>query len=235
MARAAKAGNIQVITNFTTTFYPNDTALYRYLHDGTLGDARKIVVHDGHNSPRPTTGPYGWLADEKLNGGGALFDFGCYGANLSTWMMDGHRPTSVTCVIQTMNPEVYTRVDDEATIVMTYPKCQAILQASWNWPFNRKDIEIYGESGYAISYRSDMVRLRKKGEWEQVVPVRNLSSPNDDSLHYLRAVVDGLKPSGPSSLEYNLVATEILDAARESGKTGKTLELPAKAPWTDMR
>jgi len=37
-----------------------------------------------------------WLSDPKLNGAGALFDFGCYGADLATWLMDGRRPVSVT-------------------------------------------------------------------------------------------------------------------------------------------
>jgi len=42
----------------------------------------------------------------------------------------------------------------------------------------------------------------------------------------LRAVVlEGLKPDGRSSLEVNVVVAEILDAARESAKTGKTLRI----------
>jgi predicted dehydrogenase len=33
-----------------------------------------------------------WLTDPDLNGGGALIDFGCYGADLMTWLMDGQTP-----------------------------------------------------------------------------------------------------------------------------------------------
>ncbi len=41
------------------------------------------------------------------------------------------------------------------------------------------------------------------------------------------AVVQGrLKPTGLSSLENNLIATEILTAARESARTGETRKLP---------
>ena len=36
-----------------------------------------------------------------------------------------------------------------------------------------------------------------------------------------------LSPSGLSSLEVNMVVTEILDAARESAKTGRRIDLPA--------
>lgn len=230
IARAAAAGKIQVLTNFATTWHPNNTAIHRALHDGSIGEARKFVVHDGHNAPRPVTGPFGWLADARLNGGGALFDFGCYGANLVTWMMDGRRPTSVTCVTQTVKPDVYTQVDDEATIVLTYPKAQAILQASWNWPFDRKDIEVYGETGQALSVRTDAVRLRLKGENEErLVAAPALARPNDDFVNLLRAVVNGLPPPAPTDLATNLIATEILDAARESARTGKTINLPASA------
>ncbi len=77
---------------------------------GRIGDIRKIVVHDGHNGPKEINVQpefLNWLVDPKLNGGGALFDFGCYGADLATWLMDGQRPLSVTAVTQQLKPEIY--------------------------------------------------------------------------------------------------------------------------------
>ena len=50
---------------------------------------------DGHRGPKEINVQpefFGWLTDPVKNGGGALFDFGCYGANLMTWMMDNQRP-----------------------------------------------------------------------------------------------------------------------------------------------
>ena len=101
-----------------------------------------------------------WLSDPVKNGGGALFDFGCYGANLMTWLMDNQRPLAVTAVTQQFQPDVYPRVDDEATILLEYPKAQGIIQASWNWPFNRKDLEVYGEHGSAIATGGNGLRDR---------------------------------------------------------------------------
>jgi len=47
-----------------------------------------------------------------------------------------------------------------------------------------------------------------------------------DPLSYLAAVVrKEIKPSGLSSLEVNMIVTEILDAARESARTRKRVEL----------
>ena len=94
-----------------------------------------------------------WLTDPKLNGAGALFDFGCYGAGLMTWLMNGEKPLTVTAVTQQIKPEIYPKVDDEATIIITYPKAQAIIQASWNWPFDRKDMEVYGATGSVMTVK----------------------------------------------------------------------------------
>jgi predicted dehydrogenase len=78
--------------------------------------------------------------------------------------MDGQRPQTVTAVTQQLKPEIYSRVDDEATIILTYPRTQAIVQASWNWPFGRKDMEVYGATGYTITVQGNDIRVRRGGE-----------------------------------------------------------------------
>lgn len=229
--KAAEGGKIHVLVNYETTWYPSNRAAYDMVHDKALGDIRKVVVHDGHNGPKEIhVGPefLAWLTDPKLNGGGALFDFGCYGADLMTWLMDGERPETVTAVTQQIKPEIYPRVDDEATIILTYPKAQAIIQASWNWPFDRKDMEVYGQTGYVMTVKRDDVRVRRAGSLEEQIAAKALPAPYNSSLSLLKAVVvDGTKPDGLSSLETNLTVTEILDAARQSASSGKTIRLPA--------
>jgi predicted dehydrogenase len=145
-----------------------------------------------------------------------------------TWLMDGQRPQTVTAVTQQLKPEIYSRVDDEATIILTYPKAQAIVQASWNWPFGRKDMEVYGQTGYAITVQSNDIRVRRSGEnAEQQLAAKPVAAPYDYSLSYFRAVVlDGAKEDGFSSLNTNVTVTEILDAARRSSATGKAIRLP---------
>ena len=231
--KAAHVGKIQVLVNYETTWYRSNQAAYDLVHEKALGEIRKIVVHDGHSGPKEIgVGPefLAWLTDPKLNGAGALFDFGCYGADLATWLMDGKRPDSVTAVTQRIKPDVYPRVDDEATIILTYPHAQAIVQASWNWPFSRKDMEVYGQKGYAITVGRDAVRVRLPDKEESSADAKPLEKAKEDSVSYLRAVLlGGLKPEGQSSLETNVIVTEILDAARKSAATGKTVLL-AKAP-----
>ena len=227
--KAARAGKIQVLVNYETTWYRSNQAAYDLVHDNAIGEIRKIVVHDGHRGPKEIgVGPefLAWLSDPKLNGGGALFDFGCYGVDLATWLMEGRKPDSVTAITQQIKPDVYPRVDDEATIILTYPRAQAIVQASWNWPFSRKDMEVYGQKGYAISVGRDAVRVRLPEKEEISADSKPLEKTKEDSVSYLRAVLlGGLKPEGQSSLETNVIVTEILDAARQSAATGKTVSL----------
>ena len=227
--KAARQGRIQVLVNYETTWYRSNQVAYDLVHENALGAIRKIVVHDGHSGPKEIgVGPefLAWLTDPKLNGGGALFDFGCYGADLATWLMDGRRPDSVTAVTQHIKPDIYPRVDDEATIILTYPNAQAIVQASWNWPFSRKDMEVYGQKGYAITVGRDLLRIRLPEKEEISADAKPLPKMKEDSISYLRAVLlGGLKPEGQSSLETNVIVTEILDAARQSAATGKTILL----------
>ena len=233
MAAAAKKGGIQLIVNYETTWYPANQVAYKMIcEQHAIGDLRKIVVHDGHQGPKEigcSQDFLNWLTDPKLNGGGALMDFGCYGADLMTWFMQGQRPTSVFAVTQHIKPDIYPKVEDEATIIVTYPKAQGIIQASWNWPYNRKDMELYGQTGYVLVPHSDELRVLQGKDKEHEISVAPLTGNQANALAYLAAVVRGeIKPAGLSSLEVNLVAMEILNAARRSAETGKRIDLPAK-------
>jgi len=232
MADAAGRGRIQVLVNYETTWYASNRAVHRALEEGRLGPVRRMVAHHGHRGPKEIgVQPefLAWLTDPVQNGGGALTDFGCYGSNLFTWLMGNARPASVMAVTQTLKPAVYPRVDDEATIVVTWPEAVGIIQASWNWPFDRKDLEVYGLTGQALTVRRDAVRFRLAGKDEEEVRSPAIEPPEDDPVGYLAAVVRGqLRPAGLSSLENNLIVTEILDAARESARSGRIVRLPAQ-------
>ncbi len=229
MEAAARRGKIQVLVNYETTWHRSNQAAIAFAAEpGALGPIRKMVAHDGHRGPKEIGVPpefLAWLSDPARNGAGALFDFGCYGADLMTWLMHGARPLSVTAVTQHLKPDVYPKVDDEATIILTYPGAQGIIQASWNWPFDRKDLEIYGASGAIRTVGMDRVRRHRPGSEEEEVEAPPLDPRYDEPMAYLTAVVRGeVQPTGLSSLEVNTVVMEILDAARRSAATGQTIK-----------
>jgi predicted dehydrogenase len=231
---AAKSGGIQVIVNYETTWYRSTQEAYKLVdEEHAVGDLRKIVARDGHRGPKEigcSETFLKWLTDPKYSGGGALPDFGCYGADLMTWLMGGQRPVSVLAVTQQIKPDIYPAVEDEATVILVYPKAQGIIEASWNWAIDRKDMDIYGSTGYVLAPQKDLLRLRKSDspETELQLPEPPPSSPDRDQVAYLASVVRGeIQPSGPSCMEVNLIVTEILDAARESARTGRRVDLPA--------
>jgi len=228
--RSAAEGGIPVLVNYETTWYPAVHAAYALAREAkALGEIRKVVVHAGHRGPKEIgVQPefLDWLTDPARNGAGALFDFGCYGVNLLAWLMDDARPTSVTAVTRRLKPEVYPRVDDEATIILEYPDAQGIVQASWNWPFDRTDLEVYGRTGQALTVGQKVLRVRLEGMPEETLQAPSLAPPGDESLSYFAAVARGeIRPSGLSSLRNNVLVTEILDAARRSAATGQTVRL----------
>ena len=226
---------IHLLTNYETTWYGSNHEVYARIHEqAAIGEIRKMVIHDGHEGPREigcNEEFLEWLTDPIQNGAGALMDFGCYGANLMTWLMKNERPVSVMALTQQIKPNEYPHVDDEATILVEYPKAQGIIQASWNWPFNRKDTHVYGQHGYLQTIDGRKMRIRLQGDKEEsewTAPARK--APQDNPFSFLVAVIRGdiAVDNTLSSLENNLIAMEILEAAKRSAETGKRVVFPIK-------
>jgi predicted dehydrogenase len=233
MQELAKKFHIYLLTDYETSWYPTTAKSYQLVTDSNyVGSIKKVVIHDGHQGPKEIgVGPefLNWLTDPVQNGGGALIDFGCYGANLMTYLMKGQRPESVTAVTRHFKPDIYPKVDDEATIIVSYSDAQCIIQASWNWPFGRKDMEIYGKTGYILA--SDRNTLQVRNGKMEAAQTRHVTSTDisvyEDPFSYFADVIKGkIKMTGSDlySLENNVIVVEILSAARESAEIGKTVQ-----------
>jgi predicted dehydrogenase len=234
MESLAKKYNIRLLTDFETSWYPSTVKTYELANDSNyIGSIKKVVIHDGHQGPKEIgVSPefFKWLTDPVQNGGGALMDFGCYGANLMTYLMHGQQPISVTAVTQHFKPSIYPRVEDEATIVLSYPSAQCIIQASWNWPFGRKDMEVYGEKGYVISVNNTGMRLRAQpdtAEHARQVSAEEVGVYTDPFSYFADVIRNKIQVpvNGLYALATNVTTVRILDAAKESVKTGKTVYL----------
>lgn len=230
MEKLAKENNILLLTNYETTWYDTNTEARRLVNEGEIGDITRMMVYDGHQGPfeigcgKVFTD---WLTDPVKNGGGAIVDFGCYGANIATWILAGQRPVSVYAVANRQKPDKYTRVEDDATIVVQYPSMTLQLMPSWNWPINRKDMHIYGSKGYIYQKNGKDMILYKNGKEKSVVSPE-LETPYNDSFYYLKAAVRGdikVNPYDTGSLENNMLVVEILDAAIKSAQSGKPVKL----------
>jgi len=222
--------HIKVLTNYETTWYPSLEDVYNTVNKGSIGTIRKMVAHDGHQGPKEIgCSPefLSWLTDPVLNGAGALNDFGCYGANIMTWLMQDRRPIAVTAITRNYKPDLYPKVDDDATIILEYPNATGLIEASWDWPFSIKDLEVFGETGYLHALDKDIIisRMRENNKGSEVATP--LSEPENDPIIYLTAVLRN-KIHGTddrSSLKNNMIVMEILDAAKRSAATGKRIVL----------
>ena len=231
MQRLASQYGIYLLTNYETSWYPTTVKSFQLMNDSNaIGKLKKAVFHHGHEGPKEIGVQkefFEWLTDPIQNGGGALIDFGCYGANLMTYLTRGEQPISVTAVTKQFKPSIYPRVDDEATIVVEYTSAQAIIQASWNWPFGRKDMELYGDSGYILAKNNKDYAIRLHGQAEERKVVTEQDVPvYTDPFAYFSDVIRGrikIDQYGVYSLENNLLVVKILDAARQSAKEGKTI------------
>lgn len=231
MLALAKKYKIHLLTNYETTWYASNAKAYQIIkEDKLVGDIQKIVFHTGHRGPVEigcSAEFLQWLTDPVLNGGGALTDFGCYGADLATWLMNGETPLTVTAVTQQIKPELYPKVDDEATIILTYKKTQVVIQASWNWPFGRKDMQVYGKTGFVFCRDGTNMQIKEDEKKEaQTIIAPALSNDRNDPFVYFANVIRGdikMNKYDPSTAETNDIVVKILDAARRSSKTGKTV------------
>lgn len=235
MAKIAEENNVHLLTNYETSWYGSNYEAFRLINENqSIGPIQRMVFHHGHPGPKEigvNEEFLEWLTDPILNGAGALTDFGCYGANLATWFMKGKTPQKVTAITRQYKPETYPKVDDDATIVLDYDAVQIIIQASWNWSHNRKDMEVYGKTGYVFCKNGmDMEILTDEKRGAEMVKAASLPMGLHDPFAFLNKVVNQKHKPLPwevSSLENNMMIMQILEAAKASAKSGKTINWTA--------
>lgn len=233
MERLANQAGIKVMVNYWNAWVVATHELYRHVKDNQVGPIEKIIVQYGHQGPKEigVSKYFGdWLYDPVKNGGGAIMDFGCYGAEWAVWLKG--RPSRVSAVTQKLKVAQHNAVDDDATIILDYPDGQAIIEASWDWPYSMGRVEVFGPKGSLVATRSDLffrsptddvAKVGLEGERVALDPPSRLTS---NPISYFVDCIRNNKPvEGPLSMKVNVQVMEILDAARESARTGKQQDL----------
>ncbi len=220
MQSLAREHGVLVLTNFETSWYASVREAKRLVESGERTPIRRMVFRHGHKGPKEIGCPpefLEWLTDPEQNGGGAVVDFGCYGAVLATWLMDGQRPTSVTASVSTLKPDVYPQVDDDATIILTYPTATAVIQASWAWTHDNKEMDLHTQRGSIHAAKWDELQVRDENAPAKTVQPPSKPAHLENEWTYLRNVVRGECEVDPlSSLKYNVIVAEVLDQARQA-------------------
>jgi len=233
MERLANAAGIKLMVNYWNAWVAPTHTLFRKVHAGELGAVQKIIVQYGHRGPKEigiSKQFANWLYDPEKNGGGAIMDFGCYGAELSVWLKG--RPTRVFASTRKLKVEQHNEVDDDATIVLEYPDATAIVEASWDWPYTKEQVEVFGPKGSLLAshqnllFRSADARGPNAALSGEPVALDPVSHETSNPISYLVDCIRNNKPiEDPLSAKLNVQVMEILDAARESARSGRAQEL----------
>lgn len=228
--KLSKKFNTKVFTNFPSAWYGSFNGLVKKANE--IGPVSKMAMHGGHRGPIEvgcSKDFVSWLTDSLKNGGGAITDFGCYGASIMTELMKGKKPISVYAVARHLKPGLYPKADDDATIVLEYLGATGIIEASWGWPYTIMEAEVYGKDMYLHATElkaNDPATLYSRNEKElkeEVIPAMEYK----DEVEYLTAVIKNGATDNNTllSLQRNVIVVQVLDAARRSVKEGKKIIL----------
>jgi len=224
----AKKHGIEVMTNYQMAWWPTNQHMKRQVDAGRLGDVRRLHGIVGHGGPgsKGSRSKYffAWLTDPEKNGAGALVDFGCYNAVWALWIKG--RPESVFAQAHRLQPEKFPKVEDNSVMVLSWPDAVGLFEGSWDLPHSFQDLELFGpEASMKMNrYGLDMRGSRRAG-WTAVEPARLPDERSDPILYMLDRVESGKAVDNIMALDINVGAVEILEAAKESIKTGAAVEL----------
>src|SRR5260370_3386517 len=131
MEPLAREANIKLMVNYWNAWVPSSHDIFRRVRAGEVGPIQRIIVQYGHRGPKEIGVSQqfaNWLYDPVKNGGGAIMDFGCYGAELSVWLKG--RPTRVYATTRKLKVEQNNKVDDDASFDIVYPDASSVITLS---------------------------------------------------------------------------------------------------------
>src|SRR5882762_5405255 len=232
MERLANEAKIKLMVNYWNAWVAPTHDLFHRVRAGEVGPIQKIIVQYGHRGPKEIGVSQqfaNWLYDPVKNGGGAIMDFGCYGAELSLWLKG--RPSRVYATTRKLKTEQRNRVDDDATITLDYPDATVVIEASWDWPYSMDRTYVFGPKGSLLARSNDLF-FRGAAAGAQSTPdgepvtLSPLPPETRNPIAYLLDRIRNNTPvEDPLSGKLNVQVMEILDAARESARTGRAQEL----------
>jgi predicted dehydrogenase len=232
MERLAREANIKLMVNYWNAWVPSSHDIFHRVRAGEVGPIQRIIVQYGHRGPKEIGVSQqfaSWLYDPVKNGGGAIMDFGCYGAELSVWLKG--RPTRVYATTRKLKVEQNNKVDDDATIVLDYPDATSVIEASWDWPYGKEQVEVFGPKGSLTAHHDTLLHRAANAHGNvspdgESVTLDPLPKETSNPITYFVDCIRNNKPiEDPVSAQLNVQVLEILDAARESARTGKPQEL----------
>lgn len=179
-------------------------------------------------------GPSGWFAQKEFAGGGAMADMGIHALDTARFLLGDPKPVSVYAKIGTYYREF--DVDDTGIILVEWENgATSYIESGWWQPHAdgpEAATQLYGTVGFGQLFPT---RLEVPNLHEQKLDViesglafpRENHAPQslyDDQFRYFLECIENRQTPNPGGLE-GLVNMKIVDAAYESARTGKLVEI----------
>ena len=232
MLAAARAAGRLLMVNWPFTWWPGLQKAFAMVQAGEIGQVFSTRYRSAHAGPKElgcTPYFYEWLYDEELNGAGALMDYCCYGAALARYLLG--MPSRVMGMAGHLLKD-YVTVDDNAVIMMQWPRAMAVSEASWTQIGHLTSYQavIYGSEGTIVIEPGVNGRvLLATREHEEGVEVDVPASPphmTNASAYFLHCIANDLLIEGLCAAEVGRDAQEILEAGLISALDGAAISLP---------
>jgi predicted dehydrogenase len=227
----ARKHGIQIMTNYQMAWWPSQYTARAQVDAGAIGPAWRLHGIVGHGGPGSAGARnkyfFDWLTDPMKNGAGALMDFGCYNALWSLWYLG--KPEKVYAHVNHLRPETFPKVEDNSTMILSYKNGVGLFEGSWDLPRSFQDLEIFGRQG-SVTMTNGRVELRKgqqrRGAPPVEVPVDALPPERAEPIAYtIHAIQSGKGVEGLTAIDINVDVVEIIEAAKQSVKTGRAVAL----------
>lgn len=232
MLAAARAAGTLLMINWPFLWWPGLQKALAMAEAGEIGRLFSVKYRAAHAGPKELgCSPYfyEWLYDAERNGAGALMDYCCYGAALARHLLG--QPSRVTATVGRLLKD-YITLDDNAVIVMQWPRAIAISEASWTQIGHLTSYvtAIYGSEGTLLVEPGAQGRvLLATREHEDGIAVDVPPAPEEmrnATAFFLSHIVQGKPIEGLCSAEVGRDAQEILEAGLISAAEGTAVSLP---------
>jgi predicted dehydrogenase len=179
-------------------------------------------------------GPSGWFTQKELAGGGAMADMGIHALDTVRFLLGDPRPVSVYAKIGTYYTDF--DVDDTGVIIVNWDNgAVSYIESGWWQPHSdgpEAATQLYGTQGFGQLFPTQLEIPNVEAQKVDVIKSgfrfpRKEHCPQsmyDAQMAYFIECINSGKTPVPGGVE-GLVNMRVVDAAYESARTGKVVEL----------
>ncbi|HEY3283037.1 MAG TPA: Gfo/Idh/MocA family oxidoreductase [Armatimonadota bacterium] len=229
LVEAVRRKGIKFMISLPSRTNPEVLFLKKVVDDGLIGKVTLMRARIAHCAALDSWFHDGsaWFGDEKLAGGGALFDLGCHTVDVMRWILG--EPASVIAKVNNYSG-AYDIDDNSAAVVEFKNKALGILDVSWVHRAGPNTMELYGTEGFVgKGYPGGGIVLQSKKALadglEGTVHPSNLPKPPATPMNqWVASMVEDAPMT--ITVEDGRNLTELLEGIYTSSREGRSVGFP---------